>query len=297
MSDQPTISVVIPAYNSEKFVADAIKSVLAQTVPPLEIIVVDDGSTDGTSGIVSRFSSSVRPIRQGNEGPASARNHGIREAKGEWIALLDADDTWLPQKLERQILHTNDSKIGVIHAFSEGWKREESGRGNPDFKTLWLKNSLITSSVLMRKSACEEVGYFEEDRALIAVEDYNLWLRFAHAGWEIVTCAEPLMRYTPAAGNLSSQIERFAAAELANVEDIGQRLKLPQDSLHAKRIAIYEEYGRDLLYERHLTAARKMLSIPLRDHPTPARLKWWLATLIPRSLLDWRRSRTQPQNL
>ena len=299
MSERPTISVVIPAYNGEKFVANAIRSALAQTYPPLEIIVVDDGSKDGTVGVIAGFPAPVCLLRQSNGGPASARNHGIREAKGDWIALLDADDTWLPHKLERQICHCSDPKVGVIHAFGEDWKTETEGeiRRPLTFATLWIKNGIITSSVLMRKRACVEVGYFDEDRALIAVEDYNLWLRLTYAGWAVNTCAESLMRYTPAAGNLSSQIERFAAAELTNVENIGKRLKLSAEMLHAKRIAIYEEYGRDLLYERHLSAARKMLSIPLRDNPTPTRLKWWLATMLPRPLLDWRRTRNSPQNL
>ncbi len=294
MSETPSISVVIPAYNSEGFVLNAVRSALAQTLPPIEILVVDDGSKDNTAGILASLPPPVCLLRQPNGGPAAARNHGIREAKGEWIALLDADDTWLPRKLELQLPFCNDPKAGVVHAFGENGKR--TGRKEPsiDFASLWKKNGIITSSVLLRKSAWEEVGGFDENRALISVEDYNLWLRLTYAGWRIETCPQALMCYSPAAGNLSSQIERFAAAELANIETIGKRLRLSETVLHTKRIAIYEEYGRDLLYERHLGAARKMLAIPLRDKPTPARLKWWLATLVPRSLLDWRRARSQP---
>ena len=97
------ISTVIPTYNRRDHVLRAIKSVLAQTVAVDEIIVVDDGSTDGTAeAIGSRYGSSVRLFRQKNGGVAAARNRGIREARGEWIALLDSDDIWLPTKIERQ---------------------------------------------------------------------------------------------------------------------------------------------------------------------------------------------------
>src|SRR5580700_8639860 len=95
----PTISVVIPAYNAARFVGSAIESALAQTSTPLEVLVIDDGSRDDTAAVVQQYAAPVGLLRQSNGGPASARNHGVRVARGEWIAFLDADDTWLPQKL------------------------------------------------------------------------------------------------------------------------------------------------------------------------------------------------------
>src|SRR5262245_39908172 len=99
----PNVSVVIPSYNSAAYLPAAIDSVLAQTARDLEVIVVDDGSTDDTPDVVARYGPPVRGIRQANAGVAAARNRGIAEARGRYIAFLDADDTWEPVKLERQL--------------------------------------------------------------------------------------------------------------------------------------------------------------------------------------------------
>src|SRR5713101_7619017 len=97
------ITVVIPCYNYGEYISDAIKSILAQTYPVREIIVVDDGSTDDTSNQLSRFGKSVKHLYQPHRGPSSARNTGIQAAKYPWIAFVDADDWWLPRKIERQV--------------------------------------------------------------------------------------------------------------------------------------------------------------------------------------------------
>src|SRR5215831_9228869 len=102
MSLRPEISVVIPAYNAEGCVGRAIESALSQTHRPIEVLVVDDGSLDGTSEVVASYPAPVRLLRKANGGPASARNLAAREARGDWLALLDADDSWLPEKLERE---------------------------------------------------------------------------------------------------------------------------------------------------------------------------------------------------
>src|SRR5690606_27199889 len=95
----PLISVIIPAYNAEATIVEAVESVLAQTYRPLEVLIIDDGSSDATAALIENKYESVRVIRQSNAGPSAARNHGIREAKGAWVAFLDADDRWLPEKL------------------------------------------------------------------------------------------------------------------------------------------------------------------------------------------------------
>src|SRR5216684_1094167 len=101
---RPRVSAIIPAYNGEAFVADAIESVLAQTFPVSEIVVVDDGSTDQTAEVVERYASKgVRCIRQKNQGPTAARNRGIVQTTGELLAFLDCDDIWLPEKTALQV--------------------------------------------------------------------------------------------------------------------------------------------------------------------------------------------------
>lgn len=287
MREFPNVSVLIPAYNAAGCVSRAIESVLAQTVPPLEILVVDDGSADGTAEVVERFGAPVRLLRQANGGPAAARNHAARKASGEWLALLDADDAWLPQKLERQLPYASGERVGLVHCWGP-----PGGGPVPDaitFETLWEKNCIVNSSALVRREAFQAVGGFDEDRALISVEDYNLWLRLLAAGWEVATCPEQLHEYTPAPGNLSRQFERFARAELTNLARLERLPWVTPEMARRKRIAIYEEYGRHLFHYRELAAARRWLAFPLRQEPSPRRLAWWLATFAPPAMLDWRR--------
>jgi hypothetical protein len=118
----PSISAVIPSYNVAAYLGQALDSVLGQTLPPLEVIVVDDGSTDASAAVAESYGPPVRVIRQKNQGPSIARNRGLDEARGEWVAFLDGDDYWLPGKLEKQVaaiepdvvmLHTNWHNFGA----------------------------------------------------------------------------------------------------------------------------------------------------------------------------------------
>ncbi len=281
MKQTPSISVVIPAYNSAGFIGSAIESVLSQTLPATEVIVVDDGSSDNTAEVVSKYPAPVRLIRQANGGPAAARNHGIREAVGDWIGLLDADDAWLPTKLERQAELTGDPKVGVIHS----WPGATSVPARANFNDLWERNIVHTSSVLVRQSAVNQAGGFDEDRALISVEDYNLWLKIAANNWEFVLCPGALHVYSPAPNNLSSQREKMAAAEMVNIEKIGKLLKLSPAKVKNRRVSVCREYAREMLYHREMTAARRLLL----SQPSLRTAGWLLATLTPPALLDWRR--------
>lgn len=289
MRTAPRISVVIPAYNAAKFIGRAIASVQAQTLPADEIIVIDDGSEDHIASVIEELPGNIRLIHQRNGGPGSARNHGAKVAEGDWIALLDADDAWLPNKLERQSLRLGDNEIGIVHTLTDDDDAQQPQPKQIDFAAMWEKNWLVTSSVLLRRTAFEAVGRFDEDRSLISVEDYNLWLRMTHTGWKVATVAESLVQYMPAPGSLSGQIERFAHAELANLARVAEVLNLESAVVAQKRIGIYEQYGRDLLYERHMEAARRFLSVPLREQPSLSHLKWWLTANLPVAVLDLRR--------
>ena len=283
-----SISVVIPAYNAAACITRALDSVFEQTVVPTEVIVIDDGSRDATRDVVALYGSRVKFRTQENRGPGAARNHGIRLADGEWIAFLDADDSWPPNKIEKQLAFIRDPRVGIVHCRDVShWSVRQK---HPiDFDTLWRKNAIILSTALVRRRALEQVRGFNERRELIGVEDYNLWLRIVAAGWQVATCPEALYRYTPAPGNLSSQTERFAKAELENLRDIAEQLSLPPDSINRKRLAILDEYGRELVYYRQFRNARPMLASAFRARPSCRRAAWWLTTLLPPTLLDWRR--------
>ncbi len=286
MSSFPSVSVIIPAYNAAGHIEATLESVLCQTVPASEVLVVDDGSKDHTADLAERFPLPVRVLRKSNGGPASARNLGARESHGEWLAFLDADDAWLPEKLERQLPLCSDPKVGLIHSTPPAW-------GTPErltFSDLWERNRIVNSTVLVRRQAFEAVGGLDEDRELIGVEDYNLWLRIAAGGWEVVRNEGEWVRYSPTEASLSRQFERFARAELANAEKIGALLDLPREERLAKRLYILDTYGRVLLHTRCSLGARKLFAAAAREAPSPQRLLWWAAAHLPGGILNARRA-------
>jgi len=282
-----SITAVIPAYNAQPFLARAIESVLSQTFAPAEILIIDDGSNDDTFEIASAYNRQVKAFKKANGGPASARNFGIERAQGDWIALLDADDVWLPQKLEEQI-KLIDTEVGLIH--SNVRRRLNSNSSETTFEGLWVRNCILNSSVLLRRDAFLQVGGLDEDPTLIGVEDYNLWLRIAAAGWKILGSTEELCLYTPAVGSLSHQVLRFSTAELANARKLSKLLHLSPDELRLKELSIFDEYGLELLHIRDLTHARDYFLQGLYRQVTLRRVLRYAATLLPKSLLNLRRA-------
>ena len=292
----PTISVIIPAYQAEAFIARSVHSAQIQTLSPLEILVVDDGSNDNTAEVAAACGDLVRVIRQPNGGPASARNHGAREARGEWLAFLDADDGWLPKKLERQIAQIDDT-VSLLHCYC---LHDKTGPLAPDlqtFDTLWNRNTICTSSVLLRKSEFDAAGGFDEDRSVMAVEDYNLWLRLLHRQCRFRVVRERLVDYTPAPNNLSGQFGRMVRSELSNVEKIRQVCGIDANTISRKQAAIYTEWGQALFHSRDLKEARDCYRNVLSRQPTLNALIRWIATFVPRPILDIRRARKSEECL
>jgi len=142
--------------------------VLNQTLPVREVIVVDDGSTDDTFDVVSRFGPPVRVVRKANGGPASARNLGVSIASGDWLAMLDADDWWFPRKNE--LAYASDDDIGMSRCRLD--HRVERPPSELTFQGLWDRNWISNSSVLIRRSVFDVLGGFVEEPRLISVEDY-----------------------------------------------------------------------------------------------------------------------------
>ncbi len=178
------ISVIIPTYNRVSVLPRAIDSVLAQTRAADEIIVVDDGSTDETQQLIKDQYPQVKLISQSNQGVSAARNNGIKKAKGNWVCLLDSDDSWQTNKLEKQIdLITNNPDYLICHT-NEIWYRngkilnqakKHEKRGGHIFQHCLPLCAISPSSVMINKQVFDEVGLFDED--LPACEDYDMWLR------------------------------------------------------------------------------------------------------------------------
>ncbi len=185
---RPLVSVVIPAYNAEAVIGDALRSVFAQTFRDFEVVVVDDGSTDDTVGVLEAIGGGVRLLRQPNGGPAAARNAGIAVTTAPFIAFLDADDEWFPAKLEMQtayfaaypeaaLLHTATARAGDPRTSSAASMEPEPP--SAVFCDLFhTDHDINTLTVMVRREAVEEAGGFDERRE-VHVEDWDLWLRIA----------------------------------------------------------------------------------------------------------------------
>ena len=178
------VSVIIPTYNRGWIVRDAIDSVLGQTYADVELIVVDDGSTDRTSDTLNSYGDRLRVIRQANQGVSAARNRGIDNTSGPLIALLDSDDIWLPKKLAVQIDFFKRNPAALICQTEEIWIRNglrvNPGKRHRKPSGMIFEPSLelclvSPSAVMVRRELLEDVGLFDE--SLPACEDYDLWLR------------------------------------------------------------------------------------------------------------------------
>ncbi|MFL5844114.1 MAG: glycosyltransferase family 2 protein [Solirubrobacteraceae bacterium] len=221
-----TISVVIPTYNRSALVREAIASALAQDPPVLEVLVCDNGSTDDTVERVRELPDPrvrVLPAVRGSGGPAAPRNHGLREARGEWVALLDDDDRWLPGKIAGQLPHLTAADLVAANGL-----RTSDGRpyfaAAPRPEMLARDNVIITSTVLVRTSLLRAAGGFPERPGWQGVEDYATWLRLADHGARMVILGEPLIDYR------DEGADRFGT-------EAAEKLHRQLASLHARRWA------------------------------------------------------------
>jgi len=181
------ISVVIPSYNRRHTLQRALKSVFEQRSAVDEVILVDDGSNDGSAEMVAREFPTVRMIRQPNLGVSAARNRGIEAARHDWIALLDSDDSWLPLKIEKIRAAQGERPGFVLFHSDEIWmrrgvrvnqKNKHRKHGGWIFEQCLPLCAISPSASVIRKSVLEELGMFDE--SLPACEDYDLWLRLCH---------------------------------------------------------------------------------------------------------------------
>jgi len=227
-----SISVVIPAYNAAGFIAQTLESVLAQTPPPDEVLVIDDGSTDATAEVAEGFGAQVRVIRRPRARQAAARNFGVQEAAGEWVAFVDADDLWEPDKLARQMEALARSPVASLCYTARREFVEHGGaieRLNivpvppPEGirEALFRNTTFLPSSVVIQRAAFLAAGGFDTEFKI--VEDWDLWLRLLHSGVAFAACPEPLLLYRIHPDSVSHD----AMLALAEAKDIYRRRVLP----------------------------------------------------------------------
>ena len=231
MTNRLSVSAVIPTYNDGRFLGEAIDSVLAQTRPADEIIVVDDGSTDDTPGRIDAYGVRVRRFRQDNAGVSAARNRGIREARGDLVAFLDADDVWHPRKLE---LHLDawaaaGDGVGLLCTGSFPWPggpvpeldgRPGAGPRDVPWAEVAVRNPFMTSAILASRRILLDLGLLDLD--LLGPEDHDLWIRVA----EVARAARvdlPLTGYREVQGSLSKRADTMHRGMIRILRKVDER--------------------------------------------------------------------------
>lgn len=262
-----TVSVIIPTYNRANSVQNAIESVISQDYRPLEIIVVDDASTDETSTIISKYKSNeIEYIRlETNSGPATARNVGICIADGNYISFLDSDDEYLPGRIGKVVdaFETNGNDcIGVCHdIFIRSVDGRETIRSVPNkitFGDIRRRNHLSMAGIVFRADVIEKIGMFDEN--FPTAEDYDLFLRALRLG-HVVGLNEPLAIVNQKPGSRSTDIELRLEGQ--------RKLVTKHDSwLHRERLARHK-YAQFFLFadQNELQRARRALLAAIRTYP------------------------------
>lgn len=281
--DNPLVSVVIPLYNGEKFIRECLESVYQQTYRPIEVIVVDDGSTDRSPEMVREFPGEKKLIRIPNSDVSHARNVGVENARGELIAFLDQDDKWLPEKIEKQVkLFRENPDVDLI--FTDLIKFYPSGKRHhaPDkhrlalsltdenlFSQLVIKNVLMPSAVMVKKESFLAAGAFDPEFRTCG--DYEMWLRMAARGMKFCYLPEPLTLYRQHGENTSRQAEVMYRDRIKAIEKTFTDEQLTEQQKKLKSAALAAAYmeGAHAFfgvkeYRKFLENARRAFSLDKR---------------------------------
>ena len=300
-----TVSVLVPCYNAQMYLSEALDSALAQTHQPIEIIVVDDGSADDSAQIVRDYAQrypdrGIQLIQQANAGEPSARNAGIRAATGAWIAMLDADDWWEPPKLEKQLAAAQEAgpqcvliHTGVVHHFPDG-RVERKNLEAPARRTGWCTEALLepTSighpSIIVRRNALEQIGGY--DKSFLQACDIDLYFRLSAVG-TFAFVPEHLFHYRIHPNQMSaSQVDqigyhhRAARQFFATHPDLANRIGQEKiDAALAKHVSVKLE---SLYWRRRLPEFRQLLAYA-KSHGlnSPEIRAWRRRSLMPDSLV------------
>lgn len=304
-----SVAAIIPTYNCGRYLPEAVESVRRQTYPISEIVIVDDGSNDGTEQIVSRLGSDIRYITQTNAGPSAARNNGVNAATSDWVAFLDADDIWLPEKTERQIeliekhpelalVATNRTEVDATgevllnslfekHRFKDCFE-QLAGDPIPNALAMLIRANFVpTSSALVNRKVFLELQGFNTN--IRFSEDLELWCRIAssHPVGCLPTVQSLYRRHdSNAVGNIEKMLEGIVQTMVSLRHDFAPALKsqgLNPDALVAEHLAAW---GYWLFDQGRYSEAKTILSRSMSEHFNKKALIYGFASSLPEVMIN-----------
>lgn len=294
----PLVSIILPAYNCAAFLPHSIGSILAQTYNSYEIIVIDDGSTDNTKEVLEPFSQRIKYIQfEQNRGLPIARNAGIRSAQGKYIAFIDADDLWLPEKLQTDVgyfqQHPEVSMVFSKHINIDdrgcelnGSTKKQLPSGNIFIQLFYEQNFIISSSVVVRKEVFETTGLFDEQ--LVNCQDWDMWLRIAFH-FKVAGINTPLVKYRHNPHSLSKNRNNVLKYQKIVIDKIYNKFKNSENSitekLYKKRLAShYAKIGRHYLRIGDKKRANENFGLSLKNDPLNFRsIRYYLCMFFHKS--------------
>lgn len=293
------VSVIIPVYNKAHFLPDTLKSVFAQNYKDIEVIIVDDGSTDNVLSAVEPYKNKVKFVRQSNMGVSLARNKGIQIASGDFVCFLDADDVFLPEKIKRQIdyfeqhpecdlVYTNGIVVDQKgNRVCDGCVQRKTGYSGDVFRELLIRNFITTSSVMVRK---EKILFQEPFKQKYkASQDYDLWLtlsRDCNFGY----LDDFLFEYRTTASGITSRHNYLMYQEHIDIlREIPKKARLDLIDNFFRTLGLslhYFEWGIDCFYQRDFLLARKRFFVSIMCFPLNFKVWFYfLACLLPGRIL------------
>lgn len=305
MMNYPKVSVIIPVYNGERYIAQAIESALAQTYRNFEIVVVNDGSTDNSYEKIKPYLPSIKYIFQQNQGVAAARNTAIKNSSGEFIAFLDQDDLWLPEKLELQVDYLlGNPDVGLVHSnmsyINEEGKPIEPhfGRWQTDvsgwcFKDLFIDNRIAILTALLRRECLDQLGLFNEKYA--SVDDYDLMLRISrkypigHIDRELalyrIHGKNTSRNWAPIDARRIEILEKIISSDANIVSELGKKV------VKNRMLSLYWDVAEGYAGQQEYEMARKYWKKAIRLQPIKLesylKLIWNSLALTQRKRLIW----------
>ena len=261
------ISVIIPTYNRFNSIGRALDSILGQTYKPHEIIIVDDGSTDGTRELIRDQYPSIKYFYQSRSGVSKARNKGIVESKAKWIAFLDSDDQWQPNKLEEQknnlrqnptILVSHTNEIWIRNGVRVNQMKKHQKYGGYIFDKCLDFCRMSPSSIMIHKQVFEDIGYFDED--LLVCEDYDLWIRVT-SKFPVTYLDKPLIKkyggHEDQLSKVKNGIEHFRIQSLEKI--LLSRMLTKEQEYDAKEVLLKKLF----IYSNGLKKRNKLEELAL----------------------------------